>query len=366
MDDLEARLRALATHRADQVPRFEPTAGVATGRSRQRVLLLAAAVVVVIALVAGGVAVLSSSGDDGASVRVPPATDAPTTTPATSVEPARCAAPADANVDAKEGTASRDPGPFATPLVNVDTQVSDCSDAVVFVFGATPAWQAAYDGDGNLVVTFPAARGPYFGEPVQRASTMIQPSAPWRAGAVSLLDPAATTQTWTIATGSRRPFRVDAAEGSLTVEISEVAPIKMSCTNPDLHLALTLPAGWFAEVSPYWTPCQFFGQRPFGLVPDSDVRTDTVSPGISPTSPSDSDTRVSSSETTVDGRPAQVVESVSNGASLFPAGTHFYQYSVDWSPTGWLVLAVHGEPGPVFDADKAGLDAIAATLQYTG
>jgi hypothetical protein len=48
---------------------------------------------------------------------------------------------------------------------------------------------------------------------------------------------------------------------------------------------------------------------------------------------------------------------------LYPAGYRTYQYVVDWSPQGTLVLSIGGNPGPDYDARKAGLDAIAASVR---
>jgi hypothetical protein len=366
MDDVEARLRALAAHRAQQIPAVVEDPRTRHG-SRRRVFVIAAAIAVVLALVAGGAVLVSHSGDDGASVRVPPASESPTTPP-TTAHTTKCDAPAGADTEVKAGPAARDPGAFAVKLtealVNVDTQVSDCSDAAVFVFGSTPDWHAAYDTDGNLMVSFVADLGRNFAPTEQRASTLIQPPLPWRSGTVALDYPSSAEQTWVIHVGERRPFRVDATANLIEVEISQESPVTVTCANPQLHLGLTLPPGWFDEVSPYWGSCQFLGPRPFGLFPDSDMLTRTVIPQVNsdPTGPPDPN----ASTTTVDGRSAIVSEITVPGDGLLPPGTHLYTYVIDWSPSGRLVLSVHGEPGAEFDADKAGLDALAASATYTG
>ena len=116
-----------------------------------------------------------------------------------------------------------------------------------------------------------------------------------------------------------------------------------------------LPGGWFVETNPRYTPARdrarLFviipatdGPFPYGLV---SVRAEGVSP-------SPSETVVSSAETTIDGRPATVREVEATGYGLFPAGYRTYEYVVDWSPSGWLVMSVGGDPGPEFDARKRG------------
>ena len=53
-----------------------------------------------------------------------------------------------------------------------------------------------------------------------------------------------------------------------------------------------------------------------------------------------------------------------SGQGLFPAGYRTYEYFVDWAPQGTLAFWFSGMPGPDFDARKAGLDAIAASVRH--
>jgi hypothetical protein len=354
-----------------------------TGWSRRRLLLLAA-VVVVVALVAGGVALLASSGDDDASLRVPPTSDqtvpAPSTTgkePTTTLAALRCDVPGDATLEAKSGAQGRGP-PASASLGNVQAQVSDCASALVFLTAPPSEWEVAYDSSRTaLRVKFSAVLsdlaftdtygGPY-------ASTEMLPAAPWRLGAVTLLGDDSGVLTWSIDVGAPRPFVVDVSDGALTVEIFEDVPRPFEdvpravvCAPEGQHFSVTLPGGWYAEVSPLWAPCRGFYAEPTPITPATESPLTGVRVSLQADPPSESQfwQVLSSVDEAVAGRAGTVSELESNGEGLFPEGAREYRYVVDWGPYGFLVLSTVGMPGPEFDADKAGLDAIAATLQYT-
>lgn len=66
----------------------------------------------------------------------------------------------------------------------------------------------------------------------------------------------------------------------------------------------------------------------------------------------------------VDGFPAVVLETVQREELLLPAGTYWSQVVID-RPGAATIVYTTGEPGPAYDANRATLDAMVASLRFT-
>jgi hypothetical protein len=306
-------------------------------------------------------------------VTTPPTTAAPSTTPPTTEPPTTaapplptCAALDGADDTAKQGDAVQAQG--TTPqLANVQVQASECVDEVSFLFpNGTPAWSISYEpGSAAYQIRFAAATV----SAIYPGSNDFRPQAPSGVGEMKLVSGADGTMTWAIGFAEQHPFRVQLRDDVIALQFATVeAPRAMTCSVPDAHAEYDVPPGWFVETNPDLRPCTEVGAAPFTIYPASDGPTGygLVVLGGAPAAPSDYETVVSTSDTTVAGRAATITETEATGQGLFPAGYHFYRYSVDWAPAGTLQLSVGGDPGADFDARKAGLDAIAASVRYVG
>ena len=148
-----------------------------------------------------------------------------------------------------------------------------------------------------------------------------------------------------------------------------------NCTSVNNGYTIEYPGDWFAEAAdPVWS-CALFDPQRFTLEPDTetphvavqiyDERTITFDATVtSVTDPSSYDV-LRRQDTTVDGRPAIVLETVQLTDDFLPAGTYSYQYVVDRS--GGIVLAfTTGQPGSPFDQYRSTLDDMMASLRFTG
>jgi hypothetical protein len=392
MDELEAQVARLAARRADSVPPFALTDldRFAAARSTRRVLAYAAVAASVLALLIGGGFLVFSGSGDSPSVHSPAATPGPSVAPtvppttvpstaaATTTLPPTCPALDGADGSAKSGSESAG---VPLPLVNVQVEASDCVDEVSFVFGGgIPGWSVSYQpgpltlepsgqpaqmaGSAFYVIRFqPAsnANGTYAG------STDVRPTAPSAVGQVLRLQDFEGVMTWAIGFDAQHPFRVVTRDGTVAVQFASVAsPRAMTCTNQADHVQYDVPPGWFVETNPDLRPCTEVAAEPFTIIPNSDGPTPYALVVLRPEPPVADTTQVilSTRDASVDGRATTVTEAEWTGTGLMPAGYRSYHYSVDWSPAGTLVLSVTGSPGPEFDARKAGLDALAASVRY--
>ena len=381
MAEPEDQVARLAARRGESVPPLDPAAARVRARrnARRRTTWITAVAACAVALAIGGGIALAGGSSDAPSVHTPAAStgaNAPSTTaiPTTTAPPSdaqpTCAPLEGADGSAKSGAAS---GDGTAAFVDVQIQTSECVDEVLFDFGnAVPAWSASYEPSGSgageavLVVRFTSKTSgasppdPRETRPVGPSGVLLVRAAPEADG----------TPAWSIvpaSQGERRPFRVVAHDDALAIELAgATAPRAVTCTSPAAHLAYDVPPGWFVDVTEGGSACALFAPQPFVTCDacDGPFAWGGITPTTSAPSASASETIVSSSETVVAGRAATVQEVEANGAGLFPAGYRTYQYSVDWSPAfGFLTFWIGGEPGPAFDARKAGLDAIAASIR---
>jgi hypothetical protein len=399
--ELEDQLAALAAARAEVVPPLDPDAARFRARrlARQRVAVMVAAAACVLALiVAGGVALFAGSGDSpsvrtppaGSGVTAPPTTAAPSTAPPSTTAPPTTAAPPPptcATLDGADASPHELPGSAASgQLENVQVEASDCTDEVSFYFGTAglgasvsyrpgpltldPSGQPAdVAGDAFLVVRFSAESSPAVVQDHYAGPQQIVPVAPSGVREVRLLQDFEGVMTWAIGLDAEVPFRIVSRDGAVAVQLATVSSLRATtCTNSAAHARFDVPAGWFVETAPGDFVCAAFAPEPFTIIPNTDgpFPWGTIGLSTTGTDPGPTNTIISTSPATVGGRAATVMEYEATGGGLFPAGYRTYEYVADWAPAGTLQLSVGGNPGPDFDARKAGLDAIAASVRYVG
>lgn len=148
-----------------------------------------------------------------------------------------------------------------------------------------------------------------------------------------------------------------------------------SCTSEVGGYSVEYPAGWYVDDSnPAWA-CGLFDPEPYVVEPETEFPvvavTIDVEPGVSyadivagNTDPSTWEV-LDRRDTTVDGFPAVVLEAVQTTELLLPAGTYWYQVAID-RPGAATIAYTTGEPGPAYDDNRATLDAMVASLRFTG
>ena len=250
--------------------------------------------------------------------------------------------------------------------VFIGVQASDCTDDVVFSFDRdTPAWSMRYEpaGSARYVIRFPDLPPDALGHTASQVHAVGSSAVT----AIKRLARSDGAEVWAIGLDRQRPFRVVAGDGVLRVQFARSTPTVRTCWNPARHFAYDVPAAWSVELTASDSACTFFAPSPFVMC-KSDC-PDPVDYGGITVGPSASDLRddtvLASRETTVAGQPATVRELEVTHAGMYPAGARVYEYAVDWAPDGTLTIWSSAPPGPAFDAVKAGLDAIAATVHRT-
>jgi hypothetical protein len=384
--ELEEQLARLAAQRSDAVAPLDPAVARVRARrnARRRATWIVAVAACVVALLVAGGLVMFAGSDGSPSVHTPAAsTDAPTPTtaapttavPTTTLPVVPACAPVDgADVDPKAGDAVPGTSPAAPVFTGVQVQASDCLDVVVFEFGnGTPAWSAANEPSGSganeplLVVRFRSETAAGSPPPPSEIRPDVPPSGVLGVTEMPQSDGSRAWSIGALSQGDVRSFRVVVRDDFLAVEIVPTnAPRTVLCTDAEAHLQFSVPAGWFVDVTPAEQPCTRFAPEPFPVCTGCDGPFPYGIIGVTtPTNaePGPSSTVLSSIETTVGGRPATVREIEATGYGLFTAGYRTYEYVVDWAPQGTLSLGIGGDPGPDFDAVKAGLDAIAASVR---
>lgn len=109
-----------------------------------------------------------------------------------------------------------------------------------------------------------------------------------------------------------------------------------ACTNDEAGYTVELPQGWSTNDGEVVPPCRFFHPEPFEVPEATEVIGLAVTVSVEPvpfervSSPDDmSEDELSREQTTVAGRPAVRVETVSTGEGLLPEGVRSYRYAVD-------------------------------------
>ncbi len=404
MGDVEQQLRQMADHRAAQVQPYEPPRAVVVALPvwrRSRALAAMAACFVVLA-VAGGWAGWSALEDDGRATGVTPTTGAAPTTgvapttanlattsaPPTTTAPVACTRTGSTARQQGAGTLSTPPRPSV--LANVQVQASHCVDEVSFAFlFGTPDWTVEYQpgpfsnnpkgdavrvaGRAFLVVRMTHAAGADLTaanpQRVYTGPLAIRPDGPSGVAEAVQTEDFEAQIVWVLGLDSQRDFSVETRGGRLVVVIQAVAArarSAMTCISSADHVGVTVPNGWFVELSDGFR-CRQFGPGPFEV---TRVGDDVVPPVLLvPRSTSWSGRRPDSSlrsiggvATTIEGRRTMIYTG-EYGVSLYPSGSQFVAYEIEW-PDGILALSAVGLGGAVPDATRVGLDAIAASARY--
>ena len=382
MAELDDQLARLAAQRADAVPPLDPAAARTRARrnARRRAAWVSGIAACIVALLAAGGFALAGGSGDSPSVHTPAnSTEAPalTTAPSTTVLPTTTVPPTTvpvvpsctpldgADTAPKHGPASERAALESTEVIVVQVETNACVDSLRIAVGPTPGWSAFYehgpDGAIRLVLSLASGSVSEYAAPMPDDLVVGPPSVITRVQ--RSVDPVGRL-SWTIGVADELPFRVVVADGSMDVEFASSEHERtVTCAVPDEHFEYMLPDGWVVDVAP--KRCERFASEPFRPCSGCDgpfpygtigLSTDNLDPGPW-------NVVLSSTETTVGGRPATVRELESTGRALRPAGYRTYEYIVDWAPEGTLVISIGGDPGFEFDAQKAGLDAVAASVR---
>jgi hypothetical protein len=390
--ELDDQLARLAAQRAAAVPPLDPAAARLRARrnARRRAAWVGGIAACIVALLAAGGFALAGGSDDSPSVHTPansteapaPTTAPPTTAPPTTAAPTTTVpvVPACEPLDGADAQAKTDESTATTALpvfVGVQVEASDCADVVLLEFGnGTPAWSAAYEpsptgaGEGVLVLRF-TSDITVSGEPEPSELLPGEPSRILGVRGIPQVDGSDPVSIFPMSQGSQRAFRAVVLEDALAIEITRIegtvaAKSPVVCQPADQHVQYDVPAGWYVDVTPDQLPCTRVAPQPFAVCNACDGPFPWGSIGVSPNYTSDvgpSSVLVSSTETTVGGRAATLEEVEATGDGLFTAGYRTHRYVVDWAPQGTLLLSIGGMPSPEYDARKAGLDTIAASVR---
>jgi hypothetical protein len=142
------------------------------------------------------------------------------------------------------------------------------------------------------------------------------------------------------------------------------------CTHADAGLTVNYPADWHTNTGEVMTACSLFDPEPIDIEPDTEIPHDiAVIIRVEPVSfdqvsePSSGEYRISSRETTIDGRRALVVESESTGDGLLPEGVLAYRYYIDLN--GETIVAESYDLGePAFATKRSRLDEMMRTASF--
>lgn len=156
---------------------------------------------------------------------------------------------------------------------------------------------------------------------------------------------------------------------------AEPDPLTATCTSTEAGYTLQYPADWHTEPDNDYPVCHYFHPESFS-VPDGGEATHfgaivaVVPESFEVVRGWSSDERfervLSEVETVVNGRPAVVIESESTGEGLLDRGTLTYRYVVDLGDGRAVDASTRTTEGLDYDANKAVLDAMMASLEFTG
>jgi hypothetical protein len=154
---------------------------------------------------------------------------------------------------------------------------------------------------------------------------------------------------------------------STTAPGGEATP--QACTNDEDGYTVEYPSGWSTNAGEVVPPCRFFHPEPFGVPEATEVIGLAVTVSVEPVpfervSGSDdlTEEELSREETTVAGRPAVRVETVSTGDGLLPEGIRSYRYAVDLDGRT-LVAVTRDVEGLDYAGNQDVVDAMMASLE---
>jgi hypothetical protein len=159
----------------------------------------------------------------------------------------------------------------------------------------------------------------------------------------------------------------------LVLTLDATAPVAavdltQHCSNTDDGYSVSLPRGWYhnervegGELDDV-AACRFFGPEDFEVTPQSGIGGMAITVRLGNDGPPGEMTP----DTTVDGKPALVTETIVAEDGFEPAGTRHYDYWVEIGPDTWLSAGTSDAPNFVGDyaENKAVLDAMMDSLQF--
>ncbi len=137
---------------------------------------------------------------------------------------------------------------------------------------------------------------------------------------------------------------------------------------------LEYPERWYAELDNEVWKCAIFDPKPFSVSPDTEVAPlavmiydePTVAFDMAMTSLTDTSIYrvIAAVDTTVDGKPAVVLETEATVDEVLAAGTYSYQYVVDRG-SSTLVIVTSQQPGLAYERARAVIDEMAASMRFS-
>jgi hypothetical protein len=306
---------------------------------------------------------------------------------ATTARPGSCAA--FGATDHVSGAAAVTREPAVALLANVQVQASDCIDEISFLFmGGIPGWSVGYhdgpltedpsgrpvdmEGASRLVVRFEPAAGVDLAQdqPIETydGPTAMKPPEPSGVTELRRLGDFEAVTSWAIGLPGRRPFEVVTRDEQLVIRLPATSKRTARCTLPGAGLTVGYPGDWFTELSDRWV-CSYFDPAPFVVHPaTNDFRwavtvqlADASADEVVARSDSGGDD-VTSSDATVAGLPATVLDIVSDGTGLLPSGYGFRMYIVDTGSRAVTIMGAAAPPGQITDS-RAVADRIARLVE---
>lgn len=162
---------------------------------------------------------------------------------------------------------------------------------------------------------------------------------------------------------------------TVTVEgINEVVPPGWStCTNVRRGYSIAYPAGWYTTHLRPIQACEYFDPEPFEIIPGTEFpptglfasfSAQSVEEYLEPlTDPMFYDT-LRREETTVNGRPAVLVETSSTGQGESEPGQRTYGYVIDRNGRAFAVLAISLPDDERYEEFKSVADEAVETVRF--
>ena len=144
-----------------------------------------------------------------------------------------------------------------------------------------------------------------------------------------------------------------------------------TCSNTEAGYSIDYPAGWSTNAGDVTPPCRYFHPQPFevpeateviGLAVTIDVEEVPFEVVVAPDKLGEQE--LDREETTVAGRPAVRVETVSTGEALLPEGVRSYQYAVDLGAST-LIAVTRDVEGLDYAGNRHILDQMVAGIEVS-
>lgn len=292
--------------------------------------------------------------------------------------------------DVAAGAVTREPK--VALLVNVQVQASACVDEVAFTFlGGLPSFTAGcrdgpftedpsdrpmdVAGTAHLAVRFdPASAFDLASDDAHQhddGPNAMRPPAPSGIADLQRIGDFEAVLSWVAGVAERRPFEVVTRDDQLVVQLPAPAPRETRCPAEGGGFTVGYPPTWFVELSDRWA-CRYFHADPFVIYPGTNdirssvtvQRSDLDAAGyLARTEGGSGFARLTKTAGEVAGRPATIVDVITDDQGLLPAGFTCREYVVD---TGAGALTIQGQwvrDGEATARHRAEVDAIALAVR---